>query len=266
MALVELRLEEKRRACLCRSSCIARYCRQIAPDTFSQAGDKSAFIASSHAAARRTALKALVTCPTASKATSRIDPRKAAAAYPESIGEDIYFCGFASESSYGASSYLIVRPEGNVLVDSPRFAKPLANRIAELGGVKLMFLSHRDDVADHERWAGHFEAERLLHRDDITRSTANVERVLAGNDVVTLDRELLAIQTPGHRGGTAVLLNNRNKYLFSGDHLWGSPNYQSLHASSSVLLVFVGRADPLDERSSTMNSNGLLPYGRPPFS
>jgi glyoxylase-like metal-dependent hydrolase (beta-lactamase superfamily II) len=26
----------------------------------------------------------------------------------------------------------------------------------------------------------------------------------------------------------------RNKYLFSGDHLWWSPNYQSLHASSGV--------------------------------
>ena len=237
MALVELRLAENVAGdFFVDSSCIdCDLCRQIAPDTFSQAGDQSAV----HHQPRTSdevfaALKALVTCPTASIGdVAHRSAKAAAAAYPELIDDNVYFCGFASESSYGASSYLIVRPEGNVLVDSPRFAKPLAKRVAELGGVKLMFLSHRDDVADHERWATRFKAERILHRDDVSRSTANVERVLSGNDAITLDHELDAIPTPGHTRGHAVLLY-RNKYLFSGDHLWWSPNYQSLHASSSV--------------------------------
>ena len=237
MALVELRLAENVAGdFFVDSSCIdCDLCRQIAPDTFSQAGDQSAV----HHQPRTSdevfaALKALVTCPTASIGdVAHRSAKAAAAAYPELIDDNVYFCGFASESSYGASSYLIVRPEGNVLVDSPRFAKPLAKRVAELGCVKLMFLSHRDDVADHERWATQFKAERILHRDDVTRSTANVERVLSGNDAITLDHDLVAIPTPGHTRGHAVLLY-RNKYLFSGDHLWWSPNYQSLHASSSV--------------------------------
>jgi len=237
MALVELRLAENVAGdFFVDSSCIdCDLCRQIAPDTFSQAGDQSAV----HHQPRTSdevfaALKALVTCPTASIGdVAHRSAKAAAAAYPELIDDNVYFCGFASESSYGASSYLIVRPEGNVLVDSPRFAKPLAKRVAELAGVKLMFLSHRDDVADHERWATQFKAERILHRDDVTRSTANVERVLSGNDAITLDHDLVAIPTPGHTRGHAVLLY-RNKYLFSGDHLWWSPNYQSLHASSSV--------------------------------
>jgi glyoxylase-like metal-dependent hydrolase (beta-lactamase superfamily II) len=67
----------------------------------------------------------------------------------------------------------------------------------------------------------------------VTRSTANVERVLTGDDAIRLDHDLLAIPTPGHTRGHTVLLH-RNKYLFSGDHLWWSPNYRSLHASSSV--------------------------------
>jgi glyoxylase-like metal-dependent hydrolase (beta-lactamase superfamily II)/ferredoxin len=237
MALVELRLAENVAGdFFVDSSCIdCDLCRQIAPETFSQTGDQSAV----HRQPRQPeqvfdALKALVTCPTASIGdVAHRSAKAAAAAYPELIDENVYFCGFASESSYGASSYLFVRPEGNVLVDSPRFAKPLAKRIAELGGVKLMFLSHRDDVADHERWATHFNAERVLHRDDVTRSTANVERVLIGNDAIRLDHDLVAIPTPGHTRGHTVLLY-RNKYLFSGDHLWWSPNYQSLHASSSV--------------------------------
>jgi hypothetical protein len=61
--------------------------------------------------------------------------------------KDVYFCGFTSESSYGAWSYLIaLRDEagGNVLVDSPRFAAPHVRRIKELGGVRTMFLTHQD--------------------------------------------------------------------------------------------------------------------------
>jgi glyoxylase-like metal-dependent hydrolase (beta-lactamase superfamily II) len=72
------------------------------------------------------------------------------ASLPEAVTPDgsVLFCGYASESSFGASSYLIRRPEGNVLVDSPRFASPLVRRLEELGGVALMVLTHRDDVAD----------------------------------------------------------------------------------------------------------------------
>lgn len=237
MALLELKRNENAAGdFFVDSSCIdCDLCRQIAPRTFSQAGDQSAV----HTQPRTpvevfAALQALVTCPTASIGDiAHRSAKGATAAYPELIDGHVYFCGFASESSYGASSYLIVRPEGNLLVDSPRFAKPLAKRIGELGGVEIMFLTHRDDVADHEQWAAYFKAERVLHRDDITRSTSSVERVLAGTDAVRLDHDLLAIPTPGHTRGHTVLLY-ANKYLFSGDHLWWSPNSKLLHASSSV--------------------------------
>ncbi len=39
---------------------------------------------------------------------------------------------------------------GNILVDSPRFNPILAKRIEELGGVRHIFLTHKDDVGDHE--------------------------------------------------------------------------------------------------------------------
>ncbi|MFP5262444.1 MAG: MBL fold metallo-hydrolase [Blastocatellia bacterium] len=218
------------------STCIdCDLCRQIAPETFSDAGDQSVVHRQPRTPSEEfAALKALVTCPTASiGALGRHEARAAVAAFPEPVDDNVRFCGFASESSYGASSYLILRAEGNVLVDSPRFTRPLAKRIAELGGVRLMFLTHRDDVADHEEWAGHFNAERVIHRNDVTRSTARAERVIDGDGAVALGDDLLAIPTPGHTRGHSVLLY-RDKYLFSGDHLWWSPNYQSLHASWNV--------------------------------
>ena len=213
-------------------------CRQIAPETFSDIGDQSVVYHQPDTSEQEfAALKALVTCPTASIGTlSRHNAKVAVQAYPEAIDENVYFCGFASESSFGASSYLIVRPDGldgNVLIDSPRFATPLARSIEKMGGVRLMFLTHRDDVADHEKWANHFGAERILHRDDLSRSTAGVERVLSGQDAVELDQDLLAIPTPGHTRGHTVLLY-RDRYLFSGDHLWWSDAHDSLNASQSV--------------------------------
>ncbi len=237
MALPELRLRENVVGDFyVDSTCIdCDLCRQIASETFSDIGDKSAVHHQPETPQHEfAALKALVTCPTASIGTlSHRSAKAAATAYPELISDNVYFNGFASESSYGASSYLIVRPDGNVLIDSPRFAGPLVKRIEELGGVRLMFLTHRDDVADHRKWAGHFKAERVMHRDDIGPSLAGIERVLVGRDAAELEDDLLAIPTPGHtRGHTALLYSNR--YLFSGDHVWWSDAHKSLHASENV--------------------------------
>ena len=217
-------------------SCIdCDLCRQIAPDTFRQIGEQSAvYEQPTTAEAEIAALKALITCPTASIGdVGHRNAKQAVAAFPDRIEDNVYFCGFASESSYGASSYFIKRDRGNVLIDSPRFARPLVKRIEELGGVKFMFLTHRDDVADHERWATHFNAERIMHRSDIGPSTENIEHILVGREAVQLENELLMIPTPGHTRGHTVLLY-RNQYLFSGDHVWWSPDYNSLYASPRV--------------------------------
>jgi glyoxylase-like metal-dependent hydrolase (beta-lactamase superfamily II)/ferredoxin len=239
MALIELkRAENVAGDFFVDSTCIdCDLCRQIAPETFSDVGDQSIVHRQPGSGEEEfAALKALVTCPTASigaLGNYSAKTKAAVAAYPELIDEGVYFCGFASESSFGASSYLITRPGGNVLVDSPRFARPLVKRIAEMGGVRWMFLTHRDDVADHEQWADRFNAERVMHGDDVGRSLSGIERRLKGDLAVALDDDLTAIPTPGHTRGHAVLLY-RNRYLFSGDHLWWSPNYRSLHASQNV--------------------------------
>lgn len=220
------------------NSCIdCDLCRQIAPTVFRAEGDQSAVYQQPvNAEEEFQALKALVVCPTASIGKLRKDPKgtaAAAAAFPELIAEDVYFCGFASESSYGASSYLVVRPDGNVLVDSPRFNAQLADRIADLGVVRWMFLTHRDDVADHQKWVSRFNAARVFHKDDAGRLGSEIEVLLEGNDAFDLSGDLLVIPTPGHTRGHCVLLY-RNKFLFTGDHIWWSDHYQGLHASRSV--------------------------------
>ncbi|HMG73069.1 MAG TPA: MBL fold metallo-hydrolase [Pyrinomonadaceae bacterium] len=220
------------------STCIdCDACRQIAPATFIEAGDAS-IVQRQPTGEDETkrALMALVACPTGSIGTiEHHDAHIGIDAYPTQIAENVYFCGFTAESSFGAWSYLIVRPEsegGNVLIDSPRFATQLVKRIAAMGGVSTMFLTHKDDIADHERFADRFNCKRVMHADD-GAARLGIERVLRGSETFKLDQDLLAIPVPGHTRGHAVLLY-RHKFLFTGDHLAWSPNRKTLTAFRSA--------------------------------
>lgn len=237
MALARLRLPENVAGdFFVDSSCIdCDLCRQIAPHAFSRAGEQSVvFHQPETADEQMDTLKALITCPTASIGTTVDHPlQDAIDSYPEAIDDEVYFCGFASESSYGASSYLVVRPSGNLLIDSPRFTKPLADRISALGGIQTILLTHRDDVADHRKWAQHFKALRMMHRDDAGRLNSEIESIVSSQHSIQVDKDLLVIPTPGHTRGHMAFLY-RSKFLFSGDHVWWSDTRQSLYASHNV--------------------------------
>jgi glyoxylase-like metal-dependent hydrolase (beta-lactamase superfamily II)/ferredoxin len=195
-------------------------CRRIAPEVFEQ-GDGHSYVRAQPGgdAGRQRALMALVACPTASIGTvAKIDATPGVRAFPELVADNVFFCGFTAESSFGAWSYFVERPEGNVLVDSPRAAGPLLKALEERGGVSTLFLTHRDDVADHAAFRKRFGCERVMHEDDVTARAADIERPLQGREPVVLAEDLLAVPTPGHTRGHAVLLYRR-KFLFTGDHL-----------------------------------------------
>ena len=215
------------------STCIdCDQCRQIAPGTFRAQGEHSIVFRQPLAVGeRRLAEKAMVTCPTGSiGATTKPDLSAAIAAYPEPIAGGVRFCGFASEDTYGGSSYLIARPQGNVLVDSPRFARHLVRRLEEMGGVRLMFLTHVDDVGDHAKFRSHFGCDRVMHADDARFA---VERRIEGSRPTRLAHDLVAIPTPGHTKGHQVLLY-AGRMLFTGDHLAWSEEARSLTAHRDV--------------------------------
>ena len=220
------------------STCIdCDACRQIAPETFTEDHDTSIVHHQPESTREiKRALMALVACPTASIGTvEHHDARLGIDAFPQNIAENVYFCGFTAESSFGAWSYLIVRAEsegGNILIDSPRFATQLAKKIEAVGGVSTMFLTHRDDVADHARFAKTFGCQRVMHADD-GAGRLGIEHVISGDDRFELDHDLMAIPVPGHTRGHMVLLY-RNQYLFTGDHLAWSPNRDMLTAFRSV--------------------------------
>jgi glyoxylase-like metal-dependent hydrolase (beta-lactamase superfamily II)/ferredoxin len=218
------------------SSCIdCDACRLIAPGVFHDTGDQSAVFHQPETDDELLAAqKALISCPTASIGTAtKHDLSRAIAALPELIADGVYRCGYTSESSFGAISYLIRSDAGNILVDSPRFAAPLAKNIAALGGVKTIALTHQDDVADHDKFAQRFGATRVLHRDDVRSRTTAVELQPTGVEPVEIAPDLLMIPTPGHTRGHAVFLW-REKFLFTGDHLAWNERTNHLYAFRSA--------------------------------
>lgn len=250
------------------STCIdCDACRQIAPATFRDAGDQSVVSRQPETAEEtRLALMALVACPTASIGVlKKHDMREGIDAFPALIDENIYFCGFTSEDSFGAWSYLITRPVergGNVLVDSPRFASQLVKKIEAMGGVSTMFLTHRDDVADHERFAKKFNCRRIMHARDGGATRYRVEQVIEGDAAVRLDDDLTIIPVPGHTRGHMVLLY-RDKFLFTGDHLAWSPVRETLTAFRSACWYSWTEQTRSMEKLTGYNFEWVLPgHGR----
>jgi len=211
-------------------------CMWMEPAVFHDAGDQSAVHRQpATPALTRSALRALVACPTASIGVT--DPatrslvKDATADFPFEIEDGVHLCGFHSEDSFGATAYFIRREGGNVLVDSPRFAAPLVKRIEQLGGVRWMFLTHQDDVADHARWAAKFGCERIIMADDARHMDA--ETKLSGPEPYPIAPGLTVIPTPGHTRGSACL-HYADKFLFTGDHMAYSKSRGHLYAFRSA--------------------------------
>ncbi len=214
------------------STCIdCDTCRQIAPAVFGE-GPGHAFVRRQppEPERRRRALYALVSCPTGSIGTRGPDrPAAVMDDFPLPIEGPVYYCGFNSPKSYGGNSYFIRHPAGNWLVDAPKFQPRLVRRLESLGGVRHIFLTHRDDVADAGRFAAHFVATRYIHRAELD-AQPDAEVVLEGEGPTPLAPDVLAVPTPGHTEGHCVLLVGR-RYLFTGDHLSWDRAARRLEAS-----------------------------------
>jgi glyoxylase-like metal-dependent hydrolase (beta-lactamase superfamily II)/ferredoxin len=245
------------------STCIdCDACRIFAPTVFSDAGEQSAVFHQPESADEiLAAQRALISCPTASIGTlAKHDMRAAVASLPEVVAENVFRCGYTSESSFGAVAYLIRRDSGNVLVDSPRFTVPLAKN---LGDVRTLLLTHRDDVADHEKFHERFGCTRVLHKDDVSAGTKNVEMQPTGFDPVAIDDELLMIPTPGHTRGHAVFLY-RERFLFTGDHLAWSEKRGHLYAFRSACWYSWSEQIRSMQRLLEFRFEWVLPgHGRP---
>jgi glyoxylase-like metal-dependent hydrolase (beta-lactamase superfamily II) len=159
-------------------------------------------------------------CPTSSIGT--VDHRaRPGRLYPREVepGRGLYDVGYCSESSFGASAWFVVRPDGNLLIDSPRFTPALVEPFAQLGGIAHVLLTHRDDVADAERWAERFGARVWIHTDDAAAAPGATDLLQGGPGApTTIAPGVVAHPVPGHTRGSVVFIVD-DEFCFSGDSL-----------------------------------------------
>lgn len=233
-------------------SCInCDVCRAMAPATFDAARGQSrvhtqpAVGTGAHTAA----LRALISCPTGSirmedtaAGSAAGGVRAAAQTLPEELtaagAPGVFRNGYTSPHSFGATNYTVVgsaggeeggsAPSVSYMVDSPRYSPVLADRLRKLVAstgappITYLFLTHKDDVADHKRWAAALGVRRVIHEADVTASqgTGACEEILTGAGPWTLPGcGVRVLWTPGHSRGSLCFLDLAKGVLFSGDHL-----------------------------------------------
>lgn len=213
------------------STCIdCDTCRQIAPGIFAEAVGHS-FVRAQPTSEEdlREGMRALVCCPTGSIGTQGKNSSKTVMSdFPLLIEDPVYYCGFNSPKSFGGNSYFIRHPEGNWLIDSPKFLPQLVRQFEATGGISKIFLTHRDDVADAEQYAQRFGSTRFIHQKELA-AQPTAEVVIEGNEIVELAPGLMAVPTPGHTAGHCCLLF-QDRFLFTGDHLYFDRHQQCLSA------------------------------------
>ena len=212
-------------------------CRQLAPANFEEVDDASAV--TRHPSGDHELLQAhqaLLACPVGSIGTEQSDKQRlktAMQSFPLLLEDGVLYCGFNSEKSFGANSFFVRHPDGNWLIDSPRYLKHLIDAFERLGGVRYIFLTHEDDVADADRYAKRFSATRIIHRADAD-AAPGAEWILDGDETVALTPGFQAIPVPGHTAGSMALLYD-DRYLFTGDHLWWEPESRTLESPRQLV-------------------------------
>jgi glyoxylase-like metal-dependent hydrolase (beta-lactamase superfamily II) len=247
-----------------RRCCGAATCRNYAPELLGEVapgtGSSTAIMAGSHdegaftgvlrqprsrndylaarAAAAGCGFGAIRLTKPARKTSTSVPAGGPWAEWPRKLEDNVWALGQPSTKNYGAMAYFIELPSGGLLVDMPKPSDQVFRWLEEHGGVRWLFLTHKDHVQHHAEYAARFPGcRRIIGRADVNKrqsafadATSAVEIQIASdpgpttlegaplaNDALT-DAEFAVLPQPGHTPGTMCLLY-RGKYLFTGDHL-----------------------------------------------
>src|SRR5262249_40172453 len=123
--------------------------------------------------------------------------------YPLALTPDVYFCGHNSRQNAGANSYLLVRPGGNLLIDTPRWSDPLAARYERLGPITDVLLTHRDHAAHGRQYADRYGAKLWIHQGDLD-AAPDADRVIT--EPTEVADGVTVYPLPGHTRGSVLYL------------------------------------------------------------
>lgn len=124
---------------------------------------------------------------------------------------------------YKTSAYLLIRPEGNVVLYASGHLSAASEQIASLGGVTQQYLSHSHEATKRvERQRAALQMDLFCPSEDRTAvaKTCTVAGQFEGNTHVLPD--LKAIALPGHTPGSSAFVwtTQGRRILFTGDNFY----------------------------------------------
>jgi glyoxylase-like metal-dependent hydrolase (beta-lactamase superfamily II) len=233
--------------------------RQMAPGLIEEVGGRSAVVRQPRTEEDEQALRAAAfACHTRSIRLGRGVPDPALDPFPLALDEHVHLCGHNSPQTAGANSYLLRRPAGNMMVDTPRWSSALAARYEELGPVTDILLTHRDHAAHGRHYADRFGARLWIHEGDLA-AAPDADEVLRGTEPVEIADGVTAHPLPGHTEGSVLYLAD-DRYCFSGDSFYWSRATADVEVVDSVTWYSITElAASLERTAPRVRFEWLLP-------
>lgn len=122
------------------------------------------------------------------------------------------------DKRYRIKSFLLERPEGNIVIYHSPGLNEAVTDIQLLGGASRVLMNH-----EHESLGGtpSIDIPFWIHRDDVAtiNRTVPIDGQFEQREMLADDLEV--IPTPGHTPGTTMFLwyNGEHRFLFTGDFL-----------------------------------------------
>ncbi len=207
--------------------------RQFAPDLIENVGGTSVVVRQPETEAELKDLHAAAfACLSRSirHPDKRLDP--ALDPFPMELDDNLFHCGHNSRQTAGANSFLLRRDTGNLMIDTPRFSKELADRYEKLGPVSDVLLTHRDHAAHGREYADRYGARLWIHEGDLD-SRPDADVIIRGLDPVEVTPSVIVHPLPGHTRGSVLYVAD-DKYCFTGDSFYWSRTLDDLEVAENV--------------------------------
>lgn len=139
--------------------------------------------------------------------------------HPVNHCENIYWFSEYDPATYSAQAYLLLHPDGSILIDVPPYTPEIIRAIQQFGPLRYIFLTHRDDIGACAMFQQFFHARVILHRTEIRYYREGPVDIPFEGDFM-LGPDVMIVHLPGHTPGSSALLDLRPPgAVFVGDAL-----------------------------------------------
>lgn len=144
---------------------------------------------------------------------------------PKRILENIFVFS-PNRDTLGGTSYLLIHPEGNILIDCPLWNEFNQQFCLDKGGVKYLFLTNRDGISKHiHHITKELNCDLIIQEQEAYLLPHQNPIIFEQNYEIYPDCQL--IWTSGYSPGSSCLYyDNSGGILFSGRHLLPIGNNQ----------------------------------------